>query len=97
MRAPINVNGTTANLLTYNGQFPGPTIRVRHDQLLRMNFRNGLPNDCQVNMLGHSTRMTNIHTHGLHVSPGINDNGTFSDYMLNLLDPGQRAASTSTT
>ena len=27
--AQINVNGTTANLMTYNGCFPGPTIRAK--------------------------------------------------------------------
>src|SRR3972149_11320613 len=26
--SPININGTMVNLMTYNGYFPGPTIRV---------------------------------------------------------------------
>ena len=30
----------------------------------------------------HSTRTTNIHTHGLHVRPGLNSNGTQSDNVL---------------
>jgi FtsP/CotA-like multicopper oxidase with cupredoxin domain len=91
----IAVNGRPANLLTYNGQFPGPLIRVRRDQLLRLRFRNSLPDDGQTNFLGHSTRMTNIHTHGLHVTPGIvhddpdRDKMVFGDYMLAMADPGQ--------
>jgi FtsP/CotA-like multicopper oxidase with cupredoxin domain len=87
-RAPVDVNGTTANLLTYNGTVPGPLIRVRRDQLLRLKFRNGLPADDQVNILGDSTRVTNIHTHGLHVNPGMNPNGTCGDDMLAMADPG---------
>ncbi len=87
--AAINVNGTIANLVTYNGAFPGPLIRARRGQLLRMRFHNGLPDDGQTNYLGHSTRMTNIHTHGLHVTPGMNMNGTYGDFMLAMADPGQ--------
>lgn len=63
-------------------------IRARRDQLLRVHFRNGLPNDTQTNFLGHSTRQTNLHTHGLHVSPGDNPNGTHSDNMMTMLMPG---------
>lgn len=33
--AQVNVNGTLATLLTYNGQFPGPTIRARRGETLR--------------------------------------------------------------
>ncbi|OGO56225.1 MAG: copper oxidase, partial [Chloroflexi bacterium RBG_16_72_14] len=88
-RAPINVNGTTANLVTYNGQLPGPLIRVHNDELLRLNFRNGLPDDGQLNFLGHPMWTTNIHTHGLHVTPDINMNGTYGDYMLAMANPGE--------
>ena len=44
-RAPAGVNGVTANLLTYNGLFPGGTIRAKTSDLLRVRFHNGLPND----------------------------------------------------
>jgi FtsP/CotA-like multicopper oxidase with cupredoxin domain len=95
MQAPIDVNGRVANLLTYNGRFPGPMVRARNDQLLRLRFKNSLPDDGQVNFLGHSTRMTNIHTHGLHVTPGVvHDDAdptkvVYGDYMLAMADPGQ--------
>ena len=82
MPANINVNGTNATLLTYNGQHPGPLIRVRKGQLFRLKFTNNLPDDDQKNMLGYPTRVTNIHTHGLHVTPGDNMNGTHGDNMM---------------
>lgn len=49
MRAQASVNGVTANLLTYNGLFPGGTIRARSSDLLRIRFRNGLPNNGLLN------------------------------------------------
>jgi FtsP/CotA-like multicopper oxidase with cupredoxin domain len=67
--ASINVNGTSAKLMTYNGTFPGPTIRARTDQTLKIHFTNGLPNTTQRNLLGYRRNVTNLHTHGLHVSP----------------------------
>jgi FtsP/CotA-like multicopper oxidase with cupredoxin domain len=89
-RAAVDLNGVPANLITYNGASPGPLIRVRQDQLLRINFRNSLPDDDAVNFLGHPIRMTNLHTHGLHVSPGDNANGTHADNMMVMLEPGER-------
>lgn len=86
--ATINVNGTSATLLTYNGQHPGPLIRVRKTQLLRLKFTNNLPDDGRTNILGHSTRVTNIHTHGLHVTPGDNANQTHGDNMMVMVMPG---------
>ena len=48
--APININGKTANLLTYNGHFPGPTIRVKKGDLLRVRFKNSLPTTGTLNL-----------------------------------------------
>lgn len=71
----VTVEGQQANLLTYNGQFPGPTIRVNRGDLLRVRFRNSMPRTGTFNMLGHERDLTNLHTHGLHVSPsGNSDN-----------------------
>lgn len=66
--APVNINGTEANLQTYNGAFPGPTIRVKKGDTLVVNFHNSLPFS-GYNMHGHPRNLTNLHTHGLHVSP----------------------------
>ncbi len=78
----VNVNGTMANLLTYNGSFPAPTIRVRQDDILKVHFKNSLPM-MGTNILGHEREMTNLHTHGLHVSPMGN-----ADNMMVMLKSG---------
>ncbi len=67
-RSAVDVNGVTANLLTYNGHLPGPTIIARKNDILRINFTNSLPM-LGTNILGHDRSVTNLHTHGLHVSP----------------------------
>ncbi len=69
MISRINVNGTLANLMTYNGYYPAPTIRVRNGDIFRVNFTNSLPYTAQTNLLGYQKNITNLHTHGLHVSP----------------------------
>jgi FtsP/CotA-like multicopper oxidase with cupredoxin domain len=43
IRIPVDVNGKTANLFTYNKSFPGPTIRVHRGDRLKINFKNSLP------------------------------------------------------
>jgi FtsP/CotA-like multicopper oxidase with cupredoxin domain len=50
-------------MLAYNGTVPGPTIRVRPGDRLQVELVNDLDES------------TNLHTHGLHVSPeGVSDN-----------------------
>ncbi|MFI5611803.1 multicopper oxidase family protein [Amycolatopsis sp. NPDC051903] len=49
----------------FNGTSPGPTLRVRPGELLRIRL---------VNELG---QPTNLHTHGLHVSPRDNGDNPF--------------------
>ena len=54
---------TTRYSLTYNGSAPGPTLRVRPGDRLQIRLENRLDEP------------TNLHTHGLHVSPeGDGDN-----------------------
>lgn len=91
--SPVNVNGTIANLLTYNDYYPAPTIRAKKGDILKVHFKNSLPM-MGTNILGQHREMTNLHTHGLHVSPsGNSDNSmlmfasedTF-DYEFDLSD-----------
>jgi FtsP/CotA-like multicopper oxidase with cupredoxin domain len=56
-------NGVEAGLMTYNGSFPGPTMRVQEGDRVRIRFRNNLD------------QPTNLHFHGLHIPPtGLADN-----------------------
>ncbi len=79
----INVNGTMANLLTYNDSYPAPTIRAKKGDLLKVHFKNSL-SMLGTNILGHDRDITNLHTHGLHVSPSGN-----ADNMMVMLMPGE--------
>lgn len=96
-RAPININGATANLMTYNGLFPGPVIRIRRGDILSVKLTNSLPRTTQTNMLGHVINRINLHTHGFHVSPeGQSDNvmyevepgGTYYHVYDSSMQPG---------
>jgi FtsP/CotA-like multicopper oxidase with cupredoxin domain len=82
--APINVDGTTTELMTYNGLFPQPTIRVKKGDILKVNFKNSLPEEMEESVLeGAERNVTNLHTHGWHVSPSGN-----ADNILIPFSPG---------
>lgn len=51
----IEVGGRQVELLTYNGSFPGPTLRMREGDMVQIEFTNSLSEE------------TNLHFHGLHV------------------------------
>jgi FtsP/CotA-like multicopper oxidase with cupredoxin domain len=65
------VAGISIHAMTYNGSLPGPTLRVHAGDRIRLSLRNELPDP------------TNLHTHGLHVSPKGN-----GDNPLVRVDPG---------
>ena len=81
-RTEIDMAGTTAQMLTYNGSVPGPTWLVRPGDRLEVRLANNLD------------APTNLHTHGLSVSPeGNGDNpflsigpGESFDYRFDLPD-----------
>jgi len=59
----VRLAGRATSAWGYNGTSPGPTLHVRPGDLLRIHLVNHLP------------QATNLHTHGLHVSPqGAGDN-----------------------
>lgn len=82
--ATVKVNGANAQLMTYNGTFPGPTIRVQKGQTLKINFMNSLPYTTETNLLGYQRNITNLHTHGFHVSPEPP-----ADFVMYELMPGE--------
>ncbi len=62
-REVVDIGGTPIEGTVYNGAFVGPTLRLRRGERLELLLDNRLD------------QMTNLHFHGLHVSPeGISDN-----------------------
>ena len=75
------------HLRSYNGKLVGPTLRARPGDTLKITLVNDLPQDLTphvMNTIGGMLNDTNLHTHGLHVSPVGN-----SDNVLLDIAPGQ--------
>lgn len=80
-------------LRNYNGKLVGPTLRAQPGDTLLITLDNRLPPepDGVINQF-HAFNITNLHTHGLHVSPsGISDNvlrevlpGTVAKYEIKI-------------
>jgi len=81
-------------MLTYNGCLVGPTIRARRGTTLKINVVNELPSgdppavDVPMDQVDppHDLYTTNLHTHGLHVSPTGNSDNVFRE-----IPPGSSA------
>lgn len=69
--ATATVAGAEVGVLAYNGTMPGPTLRVRPGDRITLRLRNDLG------------AVTNLHTHGMVVSPEGN-----SDNVFTMIDPG---------
>lgn len=78
--ARVRIGDRQASVKAFNGSLPGPTLRVRAGDTIRITMTNGLQDP------------TNLHVHGLHVSPvGKGDNpfrnvapGESADYEYTL-------------
>lgn len=66
------IAGRDASVLSYNEGIPGPTLFVRPGDLLQVTLKNRL------------STTTNLHVHGLHVSPEGN-----SDNVFVAIEPGE--------
>ncbi|MEO0536656.1 MAG: multicopper oxidase family protein [Cyanobacteria bacterium P01_A01_bin.123] len=64
----VQLGNRTANLLTYNGQLPGPQLEARPGDTVQIRFTNRLD------------QPTNLHYHGLHIPP----TGTGDDILLEI-------------
>jgi suppressor of ftsI len=62
---PTTAAGQTVTSYVYEGEFPGPTLRMKAGETLKLKLVNSL-DVC-----------TNIHTHGFHVSPKDNSDNIF--------------------
>lgn len=69
--AVASVGGREVRVLAYDGTMPGPTLRVRPGDRVTLRLRNDLG------------AVTNLHTHGLVVSPEGN-----SDNVFTMIGPG---------
>lgn len=100
--ATTSIAGCGVKLRTYNGALVGPTLRIRAGDTLRPTLDNRLPvespdeiaqqigQQAAAAFLGskpHSYNTTNLHTHGLHVSPsGNSDNVLLEIYPQTKLE-----------
>jgi suppressor of ftsI len=89
---PVEINGSTYTTMNYNGAFPGPTLLVCPGDTLIVHLKNDLgaaPMTWMQTPPMHGMPMgagqlTNLHTHGLHVTPNGN-----SDNVFVSVSPGQ--------
>ena len=63
--AQTTLNGQTKNLLSYSGRIPGPLLEARPGDTIRLRFTNQIATP------------TNLHFHGLHISPTGNGDNPF--------------------
>jgi len=72
----------------------GPTLIVNTGDTLRIGLNNALPSNPPANPANPSylafPNNTNMHTHGLHVYPGIISSNLYGDYVVD--EPGQGVA-----
>ncbi len=83
-----DIGGHRLYMRTYEGTVPGPTLRVKPGDVLRIKLINDMPPNRdpspEDHSLPHHFNTTNLHTHGLHVSPsGISDN------VMHAMEPGK--------
>ncbi|MFE7245702.1 multicopper oxidase family protein [Streptomyces sp. NPDC057580] len=71
-RRRVDLGGRKFWALTYNGGYMPPTLRIRPGDKLELDLKNTL------------NEVTNLHVHGLHVSPSGN-----ADNIFIRIDPGQ--------
>ena len=92
--ASTSIAGCPVRLRTYNGQLVGPTLRIRQGDVVNLLLSNNLPqetaDEVQAQFLQESSsaylgttpasfNTTNVHFHGLHVSPTGNSDNVLLD------------------
>ncbi len=89
----VELNGHEYKTLDFDGQYPGPTLIVCPGDRLIVHFLNDLgdapaawgptPPMHNMPMMG-STQLSNLHTHGLHVSPNGSSDNVFLSFAPGL-------------
>ena len=75
---PVQIAGQTVTTTVYNGMYIPPLLRLRPGDTLFLDIDN------------RSSDPTNLHLHGLNVSPRINADGTVGDNVFVSIDPANR-------
>lgn len=73
----------------YNASIPGPTLRLRGGNRLRLTQVNGLPKNTSPSggmNIPHNFNSFNLHTHGLHVSPAGHADNVFREFTPRATD-----------
>jgi len=71
------VDNQSVTAMLYNGSLPGPTLHV-------------YPGDrVEIDLVNNLNESTNLHFHGLHVSPGNNPDGSAADNVFLDIAPGK--------
>ena len=83
-----DIGGSRLYMRMYEGTVPGPTLRLKPGDVLRIKLINDMPPNRDPEPIDHSLphqfNTTNLHSHGLHVSPsGISDN------VMRMMEPGE--------
>ncbi|MFD7085188.1 multicopper oxidase family protein [Streptomyces sp. NPDC059918] len=76
-RKKVRLAGRDLWALTYNGLYMPPTLRLQPGDRMEITFENRLSDKV-------TTNFTNLHVHGMHVSPGGN-----SDNIFLTIEPGK--------
>src|SRR5258706_1064389 len=79
------LNGKSVTLRNMYGTIPAPTLRVNAGDTLRILLVNQLPaNPPSTEPATHLRypNSTNLHTHGLHVTPGLVSPGVYGDFVV---------------
>jgi FtsP/CotA-like multicopper oxidase with cupredoxin domain len=72
-----NVGSLTAVTAVYNGRIPGPVLKARPGDTIRVHLLNQLAPTSGLPPGAHDPNTTNLHFHGLHVSPSGNADNVF--------------------
>lgn len=79
------INGKQVKVRTMNSSIPAPTLCVNAGDTLRIKVVNQFPPNPPSSEPASHLRYpnsTNLHTHGLHVSPGLVAPGVYGDYVM---------------
>lgn len=79
------LNGKAVRLRSMYKSIPAPTLRVNAGDRLRIKLINQLPPNLPSNEAVRHLRYlnsTNLHLHGLHVTPGLVSPGIYGDYVM---------------